>query len=181
MNIVILGPQGSGKSTQAEFLARELDLPLFDMGAFLRAKSEEQSELGKKIKEAVERGELVDDSTSLSLLSEDLKDPKYQKGVVLDGVPRTLNQAKLLERILKIDKVFYLIVPDEINIERLLKRGREDDTPEIIKRRLSLYHENTQPALSYYREKGILAEINGTKTSGGVFKDILAHYPTNPR
>lgn len=175
MNIIILGPQGSGKSTQAGFLAEELNLPLFDMGEFLRAKSEEQSELGKKIKGAVERGELVDDATSLSLLSAEIKDPKYRKGVVLDGVPRTLNQAKLLERILKIDKVLYLTVPDEINIKRLLKRGREDDTPEIIKRRLSLYHKNTQPALSYYREKRVLSEIDGTKTSDEVFKDILAH------
>lgn len=181
MNIVILGPQGSGKSTQAGFLSQKLNLPMLDVGSLLRLKAQEQTEAGRKIKALVERGELVDDLLTAALLQEELSDKKYEAGFVMDGAPRTINQARLLEGIVKLDKVFYLIVPDEINIERLLKRGREDDTPEIIKRRLSLYHENTQPALSYYQEKGILAEIDGTKTPGEVFKDILACTIANPR
>lgn len=175
MNIIILGPQGSGKSTQAGLLSQKLNLPMLDVGSLLRLKAQEQTEAGRKIKTLVERGELVDDSLTAALLEEELSDKKYEAGFVMDGAPRTVNQARLLESIVKLDKVFYLAVPEEINIKRLLKRGRQDDTPELIKRRLALYHENTQPALSYYREKRVLSEIDGTKISTEVFKDILAH------
>lgn len=175
MNIIILGPQGSGKSTQAGLLSQKLKSPMLDVGSLLRLKAQEQTEAGRKIKTLVERGELVDDSVTAALLQEEFSDKKYKAGFVMDGAPRTVNQARLLENIVKPDKVFYLAVPEEINIKRLLKRGRQDDTPELIKKRLSLYHENTQPALSYYREKGILTEIDGTKISTEVFKDILAH------
>lgn len=174
MNIVILGPQGSGKSTQAGLLSQKLNLPILDVGSLLRLKAQEETETGRKIKTLVEHGELVDDSLTVALLQEKFSDKKYEAGFVMDGAPRTLNQARLLESIVKLDKVFYLAVPEEINIERLLKRERQDDTPELIKKRLALYHENTQPALSYYREKGILAEIDGTKTYAEVLKDILA-------
>lgn len=180
MNIVILGPQGSGKSTQAWLIAQKLNLPLLDVGDFLRLKAQEPTNLGRKVKETVERGMLLDDAILIGLASEELKNPKYREGAVIDGAPRTFNQAKLMDSIVGIDKVFYLSVPDEVNIERLLKRGRKDDTPELIKKRLTLYHENTQPALSYYREKRILSEIDGTKTTEEVFKDILAHL-ANPR
>lgn len=173
MNIIILGPQGSGKSTQAGLLSQKLDLPMLDVGSLLRLKAREQTETGRKIKTLVERGELVDDSVTTALLQEELSDKKYKAGVVMDGAPRTVNQARLLESIVKPDKVFYLAVPEEINVERLLKRGRQDDTPELIKTRLRLYHENTQPALDYYREKGILEEVDGTKSADGVFQEIL--------
>lgn len=181
MNIVILGPQGSGKSTQAGLLSQKLKSPMLDVGSLLRLKAQEQTETGRKIKTLVERGELVDDSLTVALLQEEFSDKKYEAGFVMDGAPRTVNQARLLENIVKLDKVFYLAVPEEINIKRLLKRRRQDDTPELIKKRLALYHENTQLALSYYREKGILASIDGTKTSDEVFKDILACTIANPQ
>lgn len=173
MNIVILGPQGSGKSTQARLIAQKLNLPLLDVGDFLRLKAQEPTDLGRKVKESVERGMLLDDATLIGLASEELKNPKYREGAVIDGAPRTLNQAKLMDSIVGINKVFYLSVPDEVNIERLLKRGRKDDTPKLIKKRLTLYHENTQPALSYYREKGLLYQVDGTGSSEDVFRNIL--------
>ncbi|MBI2007158.1 MAG: nucleoside monophosphate kinase [Candidatus Blackburnbacteria bacterium] len=173
MNIIILGPQGSGKSTQAQLLSQELNLPLLDVGSLLRLKAQEETEAGRKIKGLVERGELVDDLTTTALLREELSGKKYEEGFVMDGAPRTVNQARLLEGIVKPDKVFYLAVPDEVNTERLIKRGRQDDTPKIIETRLKLYHENTQPALDYYKEKVILEKVDGTKTQDEVFQEIL--------
>lgn len=172
-NIVVLGPQGSGKSTQAEFLSERLGLLILEVGGMLRQKAQEETEIGRKVKKAVERGELVDDQTTFLFLKEELAKPQYVQGVVLDGAPRTLKQARLLDGFLKIERVLYVYVPDEICVERLLKRGRADDTPELIKTRLGLYHQNTQPALEYYREKGILEEVDGTKTPDEVFGEIL--------
>lgn len=139
----------------------------------LRQKAQEESEIGKKVKEAVEKGELVPDQTTFLLLKEELAGPQYLQGVVIDGAPRTLEQARLLGGLLNIERVLYVHVPDDICVERLLKRGRADDTPELIKTRLSLYHQNTQPALEYYKGKGILEEVDGTKTPDEVFGEIL--------
>lgn len=172
MNLIVLGPQGSGKSTQGQLLAQSLKLPLLDVGSFLREKAREKSDIGRKIKEAVEKGSLVDDFVLTSLLQKELAGTKYRDGVVLDGVPRTLTQAKLFDKIIEIDKVFYLRVPDEVNVERLFRRGREDDTPELIRHRLKLYHENTEPALDYFRQRGILKEIDGTGGIEEVFEKI---------
>lgn len=172
-NIIILGPQGSGKSTQAKFLSQRLGLPILEVGGMLRQKAQEDTQLGRKVKEAVQKGELVPGQTTFLLLKEELAGPQYSQGVVIDGAPRTLEQARLLGGLLNIEKVFYVYVPDEICVGRLLKRGRADDTPELIKTRLSLYHQNTQPALEYYKRKGILEEVDGTKTPDEVFSKIL--------
>lgn len=172
MNIIVLGPQGSGKSTHAEKLAQKLDLPLLDMGSFLRAKAELDSIAAEKIREIIEKGQLLDDETLISLLKEELADKKYSNGVVMDGAPRTLAQARLLENIVKIDKVFYLTLPDSISVKRLLDRGRQDDTPELIKKRLELYHESTHPALDYFKNKGILEEIDASASIEQVYADI---------
>lgn len=172
-NIIILGPQGSGKSTQAEFLSQRLGLSIVEVGGMLRAKAQEDTEVGKKVKEAVEKGELVDDQTTFLLLKEELAKPQYLQGVVIDGAPRTLEQARLLDSLLSVDKVFYIALSEEVSIERLLKRGRQDDTPELIGKRLAIYHKDTQPALEYYKGKGILEEIDGTKKPDEVSSEIL--------
>lgn len=179
MNIIILGPQGSGKSTQGQMLSKELGLPLLDVGAFLREKSQEETEVGRRVKETIDKGELLDDLSLTELIAQELSSPKYKTGFVMDGAPRTLRQAELLEDIARIDKVFYLSVPDDINIKRLLGRGRKDDTPELIKKRLALYYENTRPALDYYEGKGVLEEVDGAKVAEEVFEEVLSKVKKN--
>lgn len=177
MNIIFLGPQGSGKSTQAKLLAEYLGVPLFDTGGFYRKKREENSPLGRKIKKIIDAGNLVPDEITIKLVNEEFKKPKYKNGVVIDGVPRTLRQAEELS--IRPHKVFYLKVSDEEGVKRLLKRGRHDDTPEAIQRRLELYHAVTEPILGYYREKGLLEEIDGERSIEEIAQDIREHVKKN--
>lgn len=173
MNIVVLGPQGSGKSTQAKLLADYLGLPLLGVGELLRG----QARGGKhavEISQALKEGKLIRDLVLTQILKEELYDKRYAQGVVLDGAPRTLAQAKYMESIVDIDKVVYLSVPDSVAQKRLVKRGRFDDTRQLVLRRLQLYHTRTEPVLSYYEEKGILEKIDGERPIESVFADIRA-------
>lgn len=172
MNIVILGPQGSGKSTQGKLLAQHLGLPLIDMGDVLRGREKQQDPIAEKIRNIMKKGELLDDASLMTVFREEINKPQYKNGFVLDGAPRTLNQARLIDNEVKPDKIFYLNVPDDINIQRLMARGRSDDTPELIAKRLKLYHEQTEPVLGYYRQKGMLEEIDGTKGIEAIFEDV---------
>ncbi len=172
MIFVILGPQGSGKSTQGKLLAQHLDLPLIDMGEILRNRAELNDLIAKKIRTIIEKGKLLDDESLMMVFREEVEKPEYKNGLLLVGAPRTLNQARLIDNEIRLDKIFYLKVSDDVNIQRLLLRGRADDTPELINTRLTLYHEQTEPVLSYYRQKGILEEIDGTKGVDSIFEDI---------
>lgn len=172
MIVVILGPQGSGKSTQGKLLAQHLGLPLFDMGDVLRRRAKLSDPIARKIQETIERGELLDDESAMAVFREEIHKPEYKNGVVLDGAPRTFFQARLIDNEIHLDKVFYLKVPDDENTQRLLRRGRADDTPQLIAKRLELYHEQTEPVLGFYRQKGILEEIDGTKGVNSIFEDI---------
>lgn len=171
MKIVVMGPQGSGKTTQAELLAKKLDLPHLQTGKLYRQIAETPSPLGCQIKELISRGQLVPDVMHNQILKEELAKPKYKNGFVLDGSPRTLQQAKSLP--FSPEKVFYLAVSDQENMKRLVKRGRSDDTPEVISERLRLYHEQTEPILTYYRERGILEEVDGERPIEEIFEDII--------
>ncbi len=171
MKIVVMGPPGSGKSTQAELLAEKLNLPHFQTGKMYRRIAEIDSDLGKKVKGFLAQGHLVPDEEHNQILKEVAGRPQYRQGFVLDGSPRTLNQAETLP--FGVDKVFYLSVSDEINTERLVKRGRADDKPEVIKERLKVYHQQTEPILAYYREMGILEEVDGEKPIEPIFEDIV--------
>lgn len=172
MNLVILGPQGSGKTTQGEFLAERLGIPLLDVGDFLRVKAEEKNDLAEEIKKVIDKGDLLDDETLTALLKKELSKETYKDGAVLVGSPRTLAQARLLDGEIKVDRVFYLSVPDDVNYERLLKRKRPDDTPQLIRHRLDLYHKETEPILGYYWMRGVLEKIDGVGNPQEVFARI---------
>ena len=170
MNFVVLGPQGSGKSTQAKLLAEYLKLPHISTGDIFRRLENEDSDLGKRIKSKLSQGFLVADSDVNAVLTEEFAKSEYSNGVVLDGCPRNLTQAK--EFPLKFDKVVYLEVSDEVGTERLLRRQREDDTPDVIKERLSTYHLETEPMLDFYRQRGLLVEVNGEQSIEAIFEEI---------
>lgn len=172
MNIVIMGPQGSGKSTQACLLAEKLKIPYLQTGELCRIVSLEDSDLGYRVRKCLtETGELVPDQEMMMIAGEGFAKEKYQNGVVLDGIPRNLWQAKNLK--LRIDKVFYLKVRDEEGIKRLMGRKRKDDTLELIAGRLRDYHRQTEPLLNFYRKQGVLEEVDGERPIGIIFEDIL--------
>lgn len=159
MKILLIGPQGSGKSTQAKLLAEYLNIPHISTGDIFRSLIRKNVGIGQVIKGILEQGKLVDDQTTSSIVRERLKEDDCKEGFVMDGYPRNLEQLKEFDP--EFDTVFYLNVPEEVVLERLLKRGREDDIEESIRQRLNLYYQQTQPLLDYYKQKNILIEISG--------------------
>lgn len=160
MRILLIGPQGSGKSTQGKLLAEHLSIPFIVTGDLLREIASSGTDEGKRIKNILESGNLVDDETVVSLIRERVQRPDCQNGFILDGYPRTLEQAKKVED-LNFDKALYINAPKIEVMQRLLKRGRIDDSEELIKKRLDLYFAQTEPLLENYKNKGILIEIDG--------------------
>lgn len=151
MKILLIGPQGSGKSTQAELLARYLNVPKISTGDIFRQLS--------GVKEILNAGKLVDDKTTAEIVKNRLNQEDCENGFIMDGYPRTVEQLKHFDP--GFDKVIYLKVPQDEVIKRLMNRGREDDTPDLIKTRLDLYNKQTLPLLDYYQTKRILTEIDG--------------------
>jgi adenylate kinase len=158
VNILLLGPQGSGKGTQAKRIAEEYGIPHIATGDMLRAAIATGTEIGKKIEPIYNRGDLVPDDLMIELIRERLQQDDARDGFVLDGFPRNYAQAEALDEMLKeigreLDVVFALQVSDDVSRERLLERarleGREDDTPEAIDNRLRIYHEQTEPLVEY--------------------------------
>jgi adenylate kinase len=181
VNILLLGPQGSGKGTQAKRIAEEYGLAHIATGDMLRAAIAAETPLGREVKPIVENGDLVPDELMVNLIRERLDDEDTREGFILDGFPRTMAQAEALDSMLgeigrDLDVVFELQVPDEVSIERLAKRavdeGRTDDTPEAIARRLAEYHDKTEPLVGYYRLRGNLVGIHGENPIDQVFREI---------
>ena len=183
MDILLLGPQGSGKGTQARRISAEYGIPHIATGDMLRAVIAEGTPLGQQVKPILEGGELVPDELIIEVIRERLEEPDAAAGFVLDGFPRTMGQADALDSVLReigreLTVVFALQVSDEICIERLLKRARDeqrtDDTPDAIRRRLELYHRETEPLIEHYRTLGILLTIHADGTPNEVFAEIQA-------
>ena len=181
MNLLILGPQGAGKGTQAKRIAAEYGLPHIASGDMLRRAIAEDTPLGRKIKPIYDSGALVPDDLMIALFRERLSQPDTADGFILDGFPRTLPQADALDAMLRdidrqLDLVLEIQVPDEVAVERLRRRaaieGRPDDTPEAIRRRLELYHEETEPLVEYYRVRGNVVGIHGDRSENEVFAEI---------
>lgn len=168
MNIIFMGPQGSGKTTQAEILADKLKLPFIGTGDIYRQVAGLDTELGKRVKAILDKGDLVDDETTFKVVDSHLSEIK--SGFILDGFPRTLAQAQ--RELFPVDKVIYIKLTDDTAVKRLAARGRSDDTPEVIGERLRLYHEETEPILDYYRKQGKLLEVDGSGTIEEVEKLI---------
>jgi adenylate kinase len=179
MNIIIFGPPGAGKGTQAEKLIEHYHLPHLSTGNIFRENIKNETPLGKKVKSIMDDGKLVPDETVVELVADELLKDKYSDGVILDGFPRTVTQAKALDAFFeennkKIDAFLTLDVPENELIKRILNRGegRSDDTPEKIKTRLNVYREETEPVLNYYQEKGQAIAIDGTGTIDVIFDRI---------
>lgn len=209
MKIIMLGAPGAGKGTQAKMIAEKYSIPHISTGDIFRANIKEGTELGKKAKTYMDKGELVPDELVVDLVVDRLAKDDAVKGYVLDGFPRTIPQAEALDAALakrneKVDFAIDVNVPDENIVKRMSGRRacvgcgatyhikynptkvegvcdacgeklilRDDDKPETVKNRLSVYHEQTQPLIDYYNRAGVLAEVDGTKDMEDVFKDIV--------
>lgn len=169
--IIFLGGQGSGKSTQAKMLAEKLGLPYIEMGQLFRDKSRESDTEAGEIRAALEVGDLVPDLIAIKTLKERVEKDDCKNGFVLDGYPRNYAQLEGLPQ--GIDKVFYIKVTDEEAIRRLIDRGRQDDSLDVITRRLELYHRETEPLLTYFRQEKILEEVDGQRTIEEIHEDIV--------
>jgi len=176
MRIIIFGPPGAGKGTQAKLISREYDIPHLSTGELFRSEIRNNTELGKKIKSTMNAGNLVADEKVVAIVEEELKKNKYKNGYILDGFPRTVPQAKAFDEILEkkdneLNIFLKLVVPEEELVNRILTRGegRSDDTPKKVKNRLQIYRRETQPVLNYYEQKNIIKEIDGVGSIEKIF------------
>ena len=183
MNILVLGPQGSGKGTQAQRIKAMYGIPHIATGDMLREMRELDTPVARELRAVLDRGDLVNDELMIELIRERLSRGDTLGGFVLDGFPRTMRQAEALDELLRelgreLDVVFDFQVPDrEVLLERLLGRaaeeGRSDDTPEAIRRRLELYDRETAPLVEYYRShQANVVGIHADRTVDAVFHEI---------
>jgi adenylate kinase len=181
LNILLLGPQGAGKGTQAKRISSEYGVPHIASGEILRDEMAAETELGRRVREIYDRGDLVSDDIVIDLIRTRLEQPDTEAGFVLDGFPRTTVQAEALDSMFSdigrsFSVVFALQIPDEVAFERLRKRaeleGRADDTDDAIQRRLDNYHRETEPLIEYYRVRGNLVPIHGNRSENEVFAEI---------
>ena len=181
LNVLLLGPQGAGKGTQGKLISGENGIPHIATGDILRGAMAAGTELGRKVKPIYDAGGLVPDDIMIELIRERLCADDAANGFVLDGFPRTAVQAEALDEMLDeigrpLSVVLEFQIPEEVAIERLTRRaeeeGRADDTPESIRNRLRLYHEQTEPLIEHYRARGNLVGIPADRPVEEVFEDI---------
>jgi adenylate kinase len=177
--VVFLGPPGSGKGTQAGALAGELGVPAISTGDMLREAVANGSELGRRVRKIMEAGELVGDDLMAEVVKERLANTDTAGGFLLDGYPRTAAQAATLRQILdaareELDHVVFIDVPEEELVRRALQRQRgADDKADVVRERLRVYREKTQPLVDFYRGQGLLREIDGNRPVEAVRQSIL--------
>jgi adenylate kinase len=181
LNVLLLGPQGAGKGTQANRISEDYGLPHIASGEILRAEMQAGTELGRRVKDIYDRGDLVSDDLMIELIKTRLGQPDTEAGFILDGFPRTIVQAEALEGMFNdigrsFSVVFALQIPDAVAFERLRRRaafeGRADDTDDAIRRRLENYHRETEPLIEYYRVRGNLVPVHGDRSENEVFAEI---------
>ncbi|MBW3085742.1 adenylate kinase [Austwickia sp. TVS 96-490-7B] len=183
MRLLILGPPGAGKGTQASRIADVLGIPAISTGEIFRRNIKEKTPLGIRVKGIIEAGQYVPDEVTNEIVFDRLSEPDAKNGYLLDGYPRTVDQAWALRefhwtRDTDLDHVLELEVPDQKVVERLLKRseieGRSDDNEQVIRERLKIYHEQTTPISSMARDRGLLRSVDGEGTVDQVFDRCMA-------
>lgn len=183
MRLILFGPPGAGKGTQANNIANSYVAAHISTGDMLRAAVKNGADLGTLAKSYMDKGELVPDNVIIGIIKDRINEGDTKKGFMLDGFPRTIAQAEALSEMLEaesesIDTVVSIEVNDEEIIERILQRakieGREDDTEDIVRNRLNVYHNQTEPLKAYYESAGVLAEVDGMGTIDEVFERIQA-------
>lgn len=179
MKIILFGPPGAGKGTQASRIRDHYKIAHLSTGDIFRSAIKNETELGKRVKGILDAGDLVPDQTVVDLVAEELNKPAYMNGYILDGFPRTVAQARAFDSLLSgegssVDAFLTLEVPEEELIRRILSRGedRSDDTEEGVKRRLEVYNKETRPVKEHYKESGAYYEITGTGSIDEIFRRI---------
>ncbi len=181
MNLLVLGPQGAGKGTQAKRIAREYGAPHVSTGDMFRAEQAAGTDFGKQVGEIMASGALVPDELTIAMIEQRLSQPDAEGGFVLDGFPRNLAQAEALDAMLggigrSLDAILFFDVSDEIGMARALSRaeleGRADDTHEVIAKRLAIYHSETEPIVEYYRATGKLVPLHANRTIEDVWSEL---------
>ncbi len=181
MNLLVLGPQGAGKGTQAKRIAADYNLPHISTGDMFRAAIAAGTELGKRVEPILASGELVPDQLTVALIQDRLSDPDAVGGFILDGFPRNEAQADALDEMLArigrgLDAILFFDLPDDVATERMLSRaaaeGRADDTPDVIARRLTIYHDETEPIVEHYRATGKLVPLHAELGADEVYSEV---------
>ncbi len=184
MNLVLFGPPGAGKGTQAKIIQEKRGLPQLSTGDMLRAAIASGSDLGRQVEAILAKGDLVPDDTVIRIIQERLRKADCAPGAVFDGFPRTIPQAEALDRMLsdmkrKIDLVIVLKVDDDILLDRVRQRiaqgfSRPDDNPETLRNRLGVYHKNTAPLIAFYEKQGKTVTVDGMAPIAEVTRQIAA-------
>ena len=181
MNLLVLGPQGAGKGTQGKRIAGDYEIPHVATGEMFRSAIAARTPIGLRVEPMLAAGELVPDEVTVALIRERLGEDDARRGFVLDGFPRNLAQAEALDAMLggigrNLDAILFFDLPDSVGKERMTLRaveeGRPDDTPDVIERRLEIYHRDTEPVVEHYRATGKLVPLHADRSIEQVYREI---------